>query len=131
MPALIFFLSFFFLQFLFSPFLPQAAGAPDGSSPYIFFPKEANKTVGAGATLTAAVATWVRPSIKGYYGHRYMVHVGNNGFSDRLWMMLADGAVVYGSFHIIWDHLSRISQLHPTPHALCDILYLVPMLIGC
>ena len=30
-----------------------------------------------------------------------------------------------------WDHFSRSSQLYTTPHTPCDILYLVPMLIGC
>ena len=29
------------------------------------------------------------------------------------------------------DHFSRTSQPHPTPHAPCAILYVVPMLIGC
>ena len=30
-----------------------------------------------------------------------------------------------------WGQFSRIAQLHPTPHAPCAVLYLVPMLIGC
>ena len=35
---------------------------------------------------------------------------------------------VYGTpFH----HFGTISQLHATPYALCDMLYLVPVLIGC
>ena len=38
---------------------------------------------------------------------------------------------MYGNFDIIWDHFSRVSQLHPTPHAPCDMLYLVLMLIVC
>ena len=40
----------------------------------------------------------------------------------------------YGNFDIILDHFgpfSRIFHLHPTPHAPCATLYLVPMLIGC
>ena len=32
---------------------------------------------------------------------------------------------------LFFDHFSRISQNDTTPHAPCDILYLVPMLIGC
>ena len=33
----------------------------------------------------------------------------------------------YGNFDIILDQFSRISQLRPTQHALCAILYLVTM----
>ena len=36
-----------------------------------------------------------------------------------------------GNFDIISDHLSRLSQLHPAPHALCAVVYLVAMLIRC
>ena len=35
----------------------------------------------------------------------------------------------YGNFDIIFDHFPRVSQLRPTPHALCAVLYLVLMLI--
>ena len=35
------------------------------------------------------------------------------------------------NFGIILDHVSRGSQLHPTPHAPCAMLYLVPMLAVC
>ena len=42
-----------------------------------------------------------------------------------------DGVRVYGNFDIILDRFPRVSQLHPTPHAPCDMLYLVPMLIVC
>ena len=37
----------------------------------------------------------------------------------------------YGNFDIILDQISRVSQLHPTPHAPCSMLYLVPMLVVC
>ena len=41
---------------------------------------------------------------------------------------------MYNDFDIILDHLSRVFQLQPTPHALCTVFYLVPsltsMLIG-
>ena len=37
----------------------------------------------------------------------------------------------YGNFDIILGHLSRVSQLHPTPHAPCAMLYLVTMLAVC
>ena len=37
----------------------------------------------------------------------------------------------YGSFDIILDHFSRISQPHTIPRAPCDMLYLVPVHIGC
>ena len=30
----------------------------------------------------------------------------------------------YGNLDIIWDHFSRISQLHPTPHALWAVFYM-------
>ena len=36
----------------------------------------------------------------------------------------------YGNFDIILNHFSRVSQLCLTPHALCAVFYLVPMLIG-
>ena len=38
-------------------------------------------------------------------------------------------AGVYGNFDIILVHFWRVSQLHP--HAPCDMLYLVPMLVVC
>ena len=38
---------------------------------------------------------------------------------------------VYGNFDIVWAIFTQGSQLHPTPHAPCDVLYLVPMLVGC
>ena len=41
------------------------------------------------------------------------------------------GFAVYGNFDIISDQISRISQLHPTPHAPCTMLYVVPVLVGC
>ena len=41
------------------------------------------------------------------------------------------GAWYGGNFDIILDHLSRISQLHPSPYAPWYRLYLEPMLIGC
>ena len=37
----------------------------------------------------------------------------------------------YGNFDIILDHVSRVSQLHPNPHAPCAMLYIVPMLVVC
>ena len=37
----------------------------------------------------------------------------------------------YGNFDIILYRTLRISQLHPTPHALRATLYCMPMLIGC
>ena len=40
------------------------------------------------------------------------------------------GTAMYGNFDIILDHLSRISQLHPTPYAPWSMPYLCPMLIG-
>ena len=36
--------------------------------------------------------------------------------------------VMYGNFDIILDHLPRVFQLHPTPHALWSVFYLVPSL---
>ena len=39
-------------------------------------------------------------------------------------------ATMYGNFDIILDQFSRISQLRPTQHALCAVLYLVTMLIA-
>ena len=51
---------------------------------------------------------------------------------------LADGSYAmffiggwYGNFDIILDRFSRTSQLHPTPHAPCDMLYFVSILFGC
>ena len=38
---------------------------------------------------------------------------------------------VYGNFGISSDHPRGVSALCTTPHAPCDALYLVPMLIGC
>jgi len=38
---------------------------------------------------------------------------------------------VYGNFDLILDHCTRIFWLHATPHALYNMLYFVPMLIGC
>ena len=40
-----------------------------------------------------------------------------------------DFTTAYGNFNIIFDHFPRVSQLRPTPHALCAVLYLVLMLI--
>ena len=43
----------------------------------------------------------------------------------------------YGNFDIVLDHFSRIflklytTPHHATPHAMCALLYLVAMLIGC
>ena len=39
-----------------------------------------------------------------------------------------DALHLYGNFDIILDHFPRISQLHPTPHALWSVFYLVPSL---
>ena len=41
------------------------------------------------------------------------------------------GCIVYGNFDIILVHFPRVSQLHPTPHAPCAMLHLVPMLVVC
>ena len=60
-----------------------------------------------------------------------LVGGGGEGDQDRA---VAGGYVVqlrYSNFDIILDRFSRVSQLHPTPHAPCDILYLVPMLVVC
>ena len=35
------------------------------------------------------------------------------------------------TFPIISDRFSRVFHLHPTPHAPCAMLYLVPMLVVC
>ena len=43
----------------------------------------------------------------------------------------ADQHAPYNDFDIILDHFSRTAQLHPTPHAPCAMIYLVPILIGC
>ena len=32
---------------------------------------------------------------------------------------------VYGNFDIIFDHFGRVSQFHPTPHALWAVFYLL------
>ena len=37
----------------------------------------------------------------------------------------------YNDFDIILDHFSRVSQLHPNPHALWAVFYLVPRLTAC
>ena len=34
----------------------------------------------------------------------------------------------YNDFDIILDHFPRVFQLHPTPHALWSVFYLVPSL---
>ena len=39
--------------------------------------------------------------------------------------------VQYGNFDIVLGHFSRIFQLHTAPHLPCDVIYLVPMFIGC
>ena len=36
-----------------------------------------------------------------------------------------------GNVNVASVNFSRISKLFPTPHAPCDVLYLVPLLIGC
>ena len=43
-------------------------------------------------------------------------------------MVASDGTATSTS---AMGHFSRITQLFTTPHAPCDMLYLVPMLIGC
>ena len=45
--------------------------------------------------------------------------------------IIVGAVVVYGNFDIIWDHFPRILQLHPTPHALWAVFYLVPRLTSC
>ena len=37
---------------------------------------------------------------------------------------------MYGNFDIRFDHFSRISLLHPTPHTPCDMLHFAPIFIG-
>ncbi len=37
---------------------------------------------------------------------------------------------MFGTFDISFDRFSRISQLHPTPHAPCDMLHSVALLTG-
>ena len=39
--------------------------------------------------------------------------------------------IKYGNFAIFGDHFSRISQLYATPPAPWDLLYPVPILVGC
>ena len=53
--------------------------------------------------------------------HLYLIHVDTS--SDML--------VGYGNFDIVWDHFSRISQRYTIARAPRDMLYFVPMLIGC
>ena len=45
--------------------------------------------------------------------------------------IIVGAVVVYGNFDIISDHFPRILQLHPTPHALWAVFYLVPRLTSC
>ena len=40
-------------------------------------------------------------------------------------------ATTVGNFDMGLDDFQRISSLYATPHARCDVLYLVRMLIGC
>eukprot|EP00041_Stephanoeca_diplocostata_P009445 m.145650 g.145650 ORF g.145650 m.145650 type:complete len:588 (-) comp17739_c0_seq7:269-2032(-) len=72
----------------------NAAGSPHWLYPHGFFPREVANTTSP-HDLHAIVSTWLRPPIADTYTFPYMVHVGNNGFSDRLWMMLAAGVVVF------------------------------------
>ena len=39
--------------------------------------------------------------------------------------------MAYNGFDIILDHFPRVFQLHPTPHALWAVFYLVPSLTSC
>ena len=41
------------------------------------------------------------------------------------------GAGKVNDFDIILDHFPRVFQLHPTPHALWTVFYLVPSLTSC
>ena len=52
-------------------------------------------------------------------------------FEDEAALALPTEPDQYGNFDIILDLFSRIGRLHPTAHAPCATLYLVPMLIGC
>ena len=67
--------------------------------------KLVNQTVGKEA--------WKAPVdlLDEYHRHRYVIHVGNNGFSDSLWHKLASGAVVVAS------GLNVVQQLVPAPAA--------------
>ena len=38
---------------------------------------------------------------------------------------------LYGNFNILFGHFSRIYKLCTTPYELRDMLYVVPVLIGC
>ena len=42
-----------------------------------------------------------------------------------------EGTATDHCFLVVLDRVSRISQLFSTPRVPCDILYLVPMHIGC
>ena len=39
--------------------------------------------------------------------------------------------LMYNDFDIILDRFSRVFQLHPTPHAMWAVFYLVPRLTSC
>ena len=51
--------------------------------------------------------------------------------SSTVWGVIATVSNGYGNFDIILARFSRVSQLHPTPHAPCTMLYLAPMLVVC
>ena len=50
-------------------------------------------------------------------------------------VLLCNGATVavtgHGNFDIILVHLTRVCQPSTTPPVPCDVLYVVPMLVGC
>ena len=56
--------------------------------------------------------------------------LANKGCELRFATVLRD-AVEYNDFDIILDHFPRVFQLHPTPHALWVVFYLVPSLTSC
>jgi len=47
---------------------------------------------------------------------------------ERLGHLLEGGTA---TSMIFWDHFSRVTSSIPRPHAPCDVLYLVPMIMGC
>lgn len=77
-------------------FLPRSieknAGSANGSFPWFLFGKDELRR--PEQELAAEAFGWLKPRIEGFNSHQIHIHVGNNGFADRLWKLLAAGAVV-------------------------------------